>query len=597
MCGIIGCFSEKDCYGRLLRALKKLEYRGYDSAGIALVHKNRRLHENYRLIVRKKKGYVSALEGAVISGDTGIGHTRWATHGVPCDRNAHPHVSGKFALVHNGIIENHAALRQELCEHGETFLSETDSEVIVKLIDRNYAGDFFAAVRAACARLEGSYAIAVISADHPGEIICARCKSPLIAAAGKGALYVCSDAPALAGEAEFFCPANDGEYIRIAEGKILFYDSAGNEIKKSFLRLPAQIAALEKGDKSFMEKEIAETPQALSDTLKSLHRTDFAPCARQLRGAKRFFAVACGTAYHAALAFRDRAEECLHIPVLCQTSSEFRYRSPLIGEGDVLVAISQSGETADTLEASRLAKERGAYLIAVTNVAHSSLAALADFPLLLRAGPEIAVAATKSYVCQLLAVFYLTAQAHFFKHTRMPVWFFELEKLSETVRAAEECFLQTSHLAKQLSQTFGMYYLGRGQDVVTAMEGALKVKEIACVYAEGYAAGELKHGTLALIEKGFPVIAIATDKKLAKKCENALAEVKARGGFCALFSQYEDVLSESCADFCCRLPSISEPLMPVVSVIPLQKFACEMCLLRGFDPDKPRNLAKSVTVE
>lgn len=592
MCGIAGCFSEKGCYEKLFRTLRRLEYRGYDSAGIALLRKNRP-RGGYGFSVRKKRGYVSALDGTRLSGSTGIGHTRWATHGAPSDVNAHPHVAGKFALVHNGIVENYAALREELTAAGETFVSETDSEVIVRLVSRCYKGDFFAAVRDACARLEGSYAVAVLCTDFPGEIVCARKKSPLVAAAGKNALYVCSDVPALAGEAEFFCPAGDGEFIRIAGGKIFLCDGDGKEIERPFVRLAAQSALPEKGEGSFMEKEIAEIPQALADTLKSLRRTDFAPCARPLRGAKRLFAVACGTAYHAALALRDMVEEEVKIPVLCHTASEFRYRSPLIGEGDVLVAISQSGETADTLEAARGAKERGAYVVAVTNAAHSSLAALADFSLLLRAGPEIAVAATKSYVCQLLCAWYLAAQTLFFKQTRLPAWFGELDRLPEAARAALGC--DVSALAEQFSGARGMYFLGRGQDVVTAMEGALKVKEIAYIFAEGYAAGELKHGTLALVEEGFPVAAACTVRALAPKTCNALAEVKARGGVTVLLSQYEDLAAA--ADVFVALPPLPEPLMPAVAVIPLQKFACDMCRRRGYDPDKPRNLAKSVTVE
>lgn len=594
MCGIIGCFSQDNCYQKLFSALKKLEYRGYDSAGIAMLADG---EGGGKISVRKKKGGAEGLAGAPMAGETGIGHTRWATHGAPSDANAHPHVAGKFALVHNGIVENYSKLKAELVAAGEVFSSETDSEVIVKLIARAYAGDFFAAVAAACARLSGSYAVAVLCEDFPGEIVCARYKSPLVAGAGGGALYVCSDIPTLCGEAEYICTAADGEFIHICGGEIHFLDAAGREIPKTFSRVPPESRAQEKGRGSYMEREIGEIPRALADTLAGLKKADFARCARVLRSAKRAFAVACGTAYHAALAFKDAAESDCKIPVLCHTSSEFRYRAPLVGEGDLVVAVSQSGETADTLEAARLAKGRGAYVLAVTNVAQSSLASLAHFTVAMRAGPEIAVAATKSYNCQLLCLYYIAAQMYFYKFTRMPPWFSSLFKLPEAARAAFDCFPAMRSLAEALTDKRSMYFLGRDADVVTAMEGALKVKEIAYIFAEGYAAGELKHGTLALVEEGFPVLAISTVRRLAQKTENALQEVKSRGAFTILLSQSAEVLAESCAACKCRLPDVCERLMPIVAVIPLQYFACRMCLERGYDPDKPRNLAKSVTVE
>ncbi|HIY97217.1 MAG TPA: glutamine--fructose-6-phosphate transaminase (isomerizing) [Candidatus Borkfalkia excrementigallinarum] len=591
MCGIIGCFSKENCYGKLFSALKKLEYRGYDSAGIAM------LGGAGEFSVRKKKGGAENLAGAPLAGDTGIGHTRWATHGAPSDANAHPHLSGKFALVHNGIIENYSKLKAELVAAGEVFCSETDSEVIVKLIDRAYTGDFFAAVAAACARLSGSYAVAVLCEDYPGEIVCARCRSPLVAGAAENALYVCSDIPTLCGEAEYICTAADGEFIHICGGEIRFCNAAGEDIPKVFTRVPTEARAQDKRRGSYMEEEIYEIPRALSDTLVGLKKTDFAQCARVLRGARRVFAIACGTAYHAALAFKDAVESDCKLPVLCHTSSEFRYREPLVGEGDLVVAVSQSGETADTMEAARLAKGRGAYVLAVTNIGSSSLAAFADFAVVMRAGPEIAVAATKSYNCQLLCLYYIAAQMYFYKFTRMPAWFSELFHLPEAARAAFDCFPAMRALAEAMRDKRSMYFLGRDADVVTAKEGALKVKEIAYVFAEGYAAGELKHGTLALVEEGFPVLAVSTVSRLTQKTENALAEVKSRGAFTVLFSQSAGALAESCAACKCRLPAVCERLMPAVAVIPLQYFACRMCLERGFDPDKPRNLAKSVTVE
>ena len=384
MCGIVACYAKEGCYEKLLSALSRLEYRGYDSAGIALL-----CGGNFS--VRKRAGGVSNLNGPPLPGDTGIGHTRWATHGAPTDVNAHPHLCGKFALVHNGIAENYAQLKAELAARGETFVSDTDSEVIVRLIARCYEGDFFAAVVAACARLQGAYAIAVLCADFPGEVVCARRGSPLVAGYAGGCPYVCSDVPALGGDA-WFCPAEEGEFIRIRGGSLSFCDASGREIPKTFVRADASPVSGAPRQGSYMEREIAEIPSALARTLGGLRRLDFAPCARAMRGAKHVFAVACGTALHAALAFKDIAEAEARVPVLCFCSSEFRYRDPPVEAGDLVVAVSQSGETADTLEAVRLARGRGAYVIAVTNVGHSSLAFAADYAVVMRAGQEVAVA-------------------------------------------------------------------------------------------------------------------------------------------------------------------------------------------------------------
>ena len=584
MCGIVGCVSQQNCYQNIFAALRRLEYRGYDSAGIAL------LGEGFS--VRKKKGGVQNIAGEPLPGGAGIGHTRWATHGAPSDENAHPHLCGKFALVHNGIIENAAVLRARLEREGERFLSQTDSEVIVHLISKAYRGDFFAAVASACAQLEGAYAIAVLCSDFPAELVCARRGSPLVAGAG-GALYVCSDVPALIGLADYVCPAADGEFIRIRGGEIGFFGADGREIAKTFTRIAGETARPAAGE-SCMRSEIAEIPRALRDTLASLREINFLPCVRRFARAERVFAVACGTAYHAALCFGCALEGAAGVPVLCSRASEFFLRAPLMQPGELLVAVSQSGETADTLAAVRLAKERGAFVIAVTNAPLSTLAAAADLCVLLRAGPEVAVAATKSYNCQLLCLYYLAAQIAYCKAGRFPAWFGELASLPAASERAFGCFASVEALAARLNGARGMYFLGRGQDRFTAMEGALKVKEIAYLFAEGYPAGELKHGSLALVEEGFPVVMLATGGALLKKCAGTLAEVSARGGYTALFSQY-DRAGE--ADFFCRLPAVCEQLMPIVAVVPLQYLACRLCALRGFDPDRPRNLAKSVTVE
>lgn len=592
MCGIIGCVQrEGDCWPRVYDGLKRLEYRGYDSVGIAVLKEG-------KIAVEKKKGGADALSGAYLSGRAGIGHTRWATHGAPSDINAHPHVAGKFALVHNGIVENFAALKSELVSQGEKFASDTDSEVIVKLIARAYTGDFLRAVRDGCSRLEGSYAIAVLCEDFPDTVVCAKCKSPLVAGIGADGVYVCSDIPALSGVCRSLCPASDGELLCLIGQRVLFYDFAMNALSKEFLTADGGLAIKDRGAFScYMEEEIADIPRALSETYASLKGLDFTACAQKLAAAARIFTVACGTAYHSTLAFRFVAEGCLGVPVLCERASEFRYKTQLLGKDDVLVAVSQSGETADTAEAVKRAKAAGSYVVSVTNVRHSTIAALADTNVPMSAGAEIAVAATKSYNCQLLCLYTLAAQAYFKKKGVYPAFYYDLPALSFSSREAFNCFKEVDALAAKLKNKPAMYFLGRDADYVTAVEGALKVKEIAYVFSEGYPAGELKHGTLALVEKNFPVIAVITQRNLAKKTENAVAEVIARGGFVALFSPFEDVLNESAAQFRCKIPAVREELAGAVSVIPLQYFALRMCLLRGHNPDKPRNLAKSVTVE
>ena len=592
MCGIIGCVQhEGDCWNKIYEGLKRLEYRGYDSVGIATLEK-KELH------VFKKKGGADMLAGNHSAGGAGVGHTRWATHGAPSDENAHPHVAGKFALVHNGIIENFAVLKSELVRAGETFLSDTDSEVIVKLIARAYTGDFLRAVRDGCARLEGSYAIAVLCTDFPDTVVCAKRQSPLVAGEGMDGVYVGSDIPALSGMCGKICPAEDGELICLVGRRILFYDFTLTPLTKQFVAVDADSAARERnGFSSYMEEEIADIPRALSDTYAALKSTDLSACVQKLSSADRIFTVACGTAYHATLAFGYLAESCLGVPVISERAGEFRYKTQLAGKGVVLIAVSQSGETADTLEAVKRAKSAGVYVIAVTNVRHSTIAALADTNVPMRAHAEIAVAATKSYNCQLFCLFTLAAEAACRKKGVYPAFYYDLPALSFAAGEAQNCFPAVEKLAEQWKEARAMYFLGRDADYVTAVEGALKVKEIAYVFSEGYPAGELKHGTLALIEQGFPVIAVSTRKSLAKKTENAIAEVVSRGGRVALFSPYEDVLQESAAQFKCKLPNVREELAGAVAVIPLQYFALKMCVLRGHDPDKPRNLAKSVTVE
>lgn len=592
MCGIIGCvLKEGNCWGNLSEGLKRLEYRGYDSVGVGVL-------KDGKISVIKKKGGADSLSPYSLSGTTGIGHTRWATHGAPSDINAHPHVFGKFALVHNGIIENFASLKLQLIEQGEIFYSDTDTEVIVKLISRAYTGDFLRAVKDGVSKLCGSFAIAVLCSDFPDTIICAKNKSPLFAAKSEKGVFICSDIPAVSAFCPDICPASDGEFICLTGQRIVFYDCYLKSIEKSFIKIDGAISIKEKNNfSSYMEEEIFDIPRALSDTYASLNDTDFTVCAQKLAFAKRVFCVACGTAYHATLAFSLLAEKYLKIPIIAERASEFRYKSKIIEKGDVLIAVSQSGETADTAEAVKLAKSVGAYVIAVTNIRHSTIASLADTNIQMRAGAEIAVAATKSYNCQLLCLYSLVANAFLKKTGAYPDFYYKLPSLSLLAKQSFNCFLKMEELSSILKSRNACYFLGRNADFITSVEGALKLKEIAYIFSEGYPAGELKHGTLALIEKNFPVIAVATQKNLVKKTENAIAEVVARGGFVALISPFSDYLEESLAQFKCKIPETHEDLAGCVSIIPLQYLALKTCLSRSFNPDKPRNLAKSVTVE
>lgn len=592
MCGIIGCvLKDGDCWNSIFEGIKRLEYRGYDSVGVGVLNGN-------KLNIVKKKGGAETLSGEFISGKSGIGHTRWATHGSPSDNNAHPHVSGKFALVHNGIIENFSSLKQELIKNGEEFYSDTDSEVIVKLIKRAYTGDFLRAVKNGCAKLVGAFAIAVLCSDFPDTVICAKSKSPLVAGIGKKGVYVCSDIPAISGFCSKICPVEDNEFLCLTGQRTMFYDNNLNALEKQFLTVENAFSEKDKSIfSSYMEEEISDIPRALADTYASLKSTDFTACAQKLSTAERIFTVACGTAYHSTLAFRSIAEKYLGVPVIAERASEFRYKGDIVKRGDVLIAVSQSGETADTAEAVKTAKSMGVYVISITNVLHSTIAALADINVSMRAGAEIAVAATKSYNCQLMCLYMLVAEACVKKTGVYPPYYYELPSLSLSARECFSTFAQVDKLARLTKNISSCYFIGRDVDFVTAVEGALKLKEIAYIFSEGYPAGELKHGSLALVEKDFFVITVATQKNLAKKAENAIAEIISRGGKVVLFTPFDDLIIESQAQYKCKIPIINEDLAACIAIIPLQYFALKACTLRNLNPDKPRNLAKSVTVE
>lgn len=576
MCGIVGCSYKGDCYEAIYKSLLALEYRGYDSAGIACLDGN-------TLRCVKKRGRVKNLARYSLPGKTGIGHTRWATHGKPSDVNAHPHVYGKFALVHNGIIENYRALQDEC---GEAPLSSTDSEVIVRLIARYYDGNFLFAVNRALSRLEGSYAIAVICSDYPDTIVCARNQSPLLVGYGEGS-WIASDVQALFSCASYTALA-DGEVAVLKGEEISFYDAALNPVKKSFL--PVKRPRRPVGELScHMQAEIAEIPQAMKNTYAYLTRHPFD---RALFASfQRCFVVGCGTAFHSGLVFQRLAVEC-NLPVRAELASEFRYTPRVYSKDDLIVAVTQSGETADTVKAVERAKAGGAKVIAVTNNARSAITALADDTIAMRAGPEIAVCATKSYNCQLLCLYYLLGEIVHARYGSYPLWFSALQELDAPLPSYE-----LRPLVRLCKRARGIFFIGRGLDYCAAREGALKLKEIAYLFAEGYPAGELKHGSLALIDRRVPAVAVITQRATAEKTQSAIAEIRARGGKVALFSQYQDVLNASSADYKYLLPATDEALMPCFAVVPLQLLALSVCRAKGYHPDYPRNLAKSVTVE
>lgn len=590
MCGIVGVSGKNNAVTFLLDGLKSLEYRGYDSVGIA-VQKTEKI-ETY-----KQKGRVSALSDKVknVIANCGIGHTRWATHGKPSDENSHPHVSGRFAVVHNGIIENYLDLKAKLINNGFAFTSETDTEVVAHLLAKNYNGNLAETLVKTTAMLAGSYALAVMCSDYPGVIAVCKKDNPLIVGRGKEGNFLASDAPALAGRVDDVYVMQDGDMALIYPDRIEFFDINLKSVKKDFEKAQISASELELGKyESFMMKEINEIPFALSETFENLKAHGIGKDALiKLKQANKITIIGCGTAYHSGLVAKTVIEKYARIPVTVEVASEYRYRDPIITKNEVIIAVSQSGETADTIAAVKLAKSQGAYVITITNVSGSSLTTHSDCVLHTKAGPEIAVAATKSYNTQ-LAAFYYIAYAMQGKEEEL------FEKSSEIVEKAREVISKESELvslAGELSSVTNAFFLGRGADYCTALEGSLKLKEISYVHSEGCPAGELKHGTLALIEKGTLVVTLITSRDIADKTMNAIHEVKARGAKVVLVSPFEEYLTAHGVDEMVKLPSLDEVFTPIISIIPLQIFAYYISRARGNDPDKPRNLAKSVTVE
>lgn len=609
MCGIVGYVGRQQAVPVLLQGLYKLEYRGYDSAGVALL-------EQGQLKVIKARGRIQNLEELLqqqgpFTAGCGIGHTRWATHGEPSDINAHPHVSenGRIALVHNGIIENYMELREMLRQAGFTIRTETDSEVVAHLFQLHYHGDAIAALRETTRQLRGSYALGVVNMDTPGELICTRRDNPLIIGVGQGENMIASDIPAILAVTKEYIVLSDEQVARITADGVDIFDSVGNRVQPRLETVTWDISAAEKGGyEHFMMKEIFEQSKAVRDTLLPRLKDEL-PLAEGeglsdalLQKVRSIHITACGSALHAGLVGKAVIERLARIPVMAQVASEFRYCDPIIGPEDLCIVISQSGETADTLAALREAKRKGAATLAIVNVVSSSIAREADAVLYTWAGPEIAVATTKAYSAQLAALYLIALRAALVRGTlseeRVRELCREVASLPEQIQQTLECRSQLQHLASLYANRQSVFFIGRGMDYAAGQEASLKLKEISYIHSEAYAAGELKHGTISLIESGSMVVALACDPALVEKTISNVKSVKARGASVVLVTN--DPRLEEDPEICDHLVRIppTEPLFSAsLSILPMQLLAYYTAVIRGCDVDKPRNLAKSVTVE
>lgn len=612
MCGIVGYIGNKKAKPILINGLLRLEYRGYDSAGVATVEKN-------GITVVKSKGRVAALESVKaidsLEGTIGIAHTRWATHGKPSDENSHPHTDGKknFAVVHNGVIENYNELREFLGKNGYSFYSETDTEVIPNLIDYYYQKDskdddkkVLRAVISACSDLNGSFALEIISTFLPEKMIVVRKDSPLVIGRANGENYISSDIPAILSYTKDFYLLNDLEYVVLSRDKAEFYDKNLNVIKKDVVNIDWNASAAEKdGYADFMLKEIHEQPKSIRETIGSRLTSDGICSIESLELSKEYlsslnkiYIVACGTAMHAGLATKPLFEKLCHIQTEVDIASEFRYRDPLIDEKTLVIFISQSGETADTIAALKLSKEKGAKTLAVSNVIGSSITREADYTVYTHAGPEIAVASTKAYTSQvvlmsILAIYF--AEVLKINSDLIPDLKKAILKLPSQVEEVLKTDSMIKAFAKKVYTEKDIFFLGRGIDYAAAMESSLKLKEISYIHSDAYAAGELKHGSIALIEKGITVVSIMTDPALTPKTISNLQEVITRGAKTLVVTNQD--LGDKVFDNVVKIPETISLISPVLSVVPLQLFAYHISKEKGLDVDKPRNLAKSVTVE
>ncbi|MFB0846630.1 glutamine--fructose-6-phosphate transaminase (isomerizing) [Paenibacillus oleatilyticus] len=609
MCGIVGYVGKRNSQDILIDGLKKLEYRGYDSAGVAV-------YTTDGLQVKKSKGRLAVLESKLgempLSGTIGIGHTRWATHGKPSDENSHPHTdnSFKFSVVHNGIIENYISLKEELIEQGHVFVSETDTEVISHLIASLYEGDIVKAVQKAVSRMKGAFALGVLTEYEPDKLVAVRLSSPLIIGVGEGENFIGSDIPAILEYTRNVYILNDGEMAALTRDGVELMTLEGNFISRELFHVDWDIVTAEKaGFDHFMLKEIHEQPKAYRDTMgarldesgKKVVLNEVGMTPEQIRAIRQVHIVACGTAYHAGLVGKSVIEKLARIPVETDVASEYRYRAPIITPETLVIVVSQSGETADTLAALREAKRCGARVLAITNVVGSSVAREADDVIVTWAGPEIAVASTKAYTSQLIAFYlfglYLAQTLGTVDEAYIAEVAAGLQELPEKVESILAQADTIKEIAEQVSTHDNLFFIGRGLDYAVALEGSLKLKEISYIHSEAYAAGELKHGTLALIEEGIPVIALATQDDLFEKTVSNIKEVKARGAHVFGIHAEGDAELAKVVDHTFAIPATLPLLTPALSVVPLQLLAYYASLARGNDVDKPRNLAKSVTVE
>ena len=608
MCGIVGFTGAQQAAPILLEGLKRLEYRGYDSAGIAV-------QDDGRISTFKCSGLLENLykltdSGKNVYGVCGIGHTRWATHGAPTATNAHPHMSndGHFAVVHNGIIENYAELREELRAHGYVFQSETDTEVIVNLLEMYYDGNFKRTVMKTIARLEGSYAIGIICDDHPGELMAVKNGCPLILGIGADENFFASDVTALIGHTRTVIYLDDGEFASITPDKISVYDCTGREIHKSASRVLWNTEAAEKGGyEHFMLKEIMEQPRAIKATIDPRIRDGrielegFGLTDEELRDIDKIVITACGSAYHAGCVGRYVIEELCRIPVQVELASELRYRNPIIDSHTLLIVVSQSGETADTIAALKECAARGAKTLAIVNVVGSTISKLAQGVLYTWAGPEIAVATTKGYTTQLavldLIAVYIAQKLGRIDEARYNELIAGICALPERCQRAIDLNAQTQRLAKLYHGQSALFYIGRNLDYAACLEASLKLKEISYIHSEAYAAGELKHGTIALIDDKQLVVALACQTRLFEKLMSNIKEVKARGAQVLALAQEGERRIFAEADEVLLVPATDPLLLPIPEIVPLQLFAYYVAKDNGCDIDKPKNLAKSVTVE
>lgn len=607
MCGIVGYAGDRDVVPVLLNGLSRLEYRGYDSAGVAVISDN-------RLKIYKTKGRLSALrelmEGCCAENTVGIGHTRWATHGEPSFENSHPHTncSGDIAVVHNGIIENYMKLKEWLTAEGAVFTSETDTEVVAHLINHFYRGDLLAAVLEAVERLEGSYALGVVCEKNPDTIIAARKDSPLVVGLGDGENLIASDIPALLEYTRDVIFLNDREVAVVTRDSVALYDQYGQPVKRESYHVNWDVSQAEKGGyEHFMIKEIHEEPRAMADTFFPRYKDGLIDLSeigideQLVKSIEKVGIIACGTAFHAGMVGKYIIEDLARIPVEVEVASEFRYRRPIITPGQLFIIISQSGETADTLAAMREAKKHGAKVAAIVNVVGSTIAREADAVLYTHAGPEIAVASTKAYNTQLIAIYMIALELARLSGAMDMARYTQLaEGLSRIPALMNKVLENKEQLARVASRNFSqssVFFIGRGLDYVLSMEASLKLKEISYIHSEAYAAGELKHGTIALIEQGTLVVALATQGALLEKTISNIKEVKARGAQVLAVCFEGTHLPDDIADEVVYLPRTDDLFAPILAVTPMQLFAYYMAVNKGCDVDKPRNLAKSVTVE